>query len=132
MRILVALLCAFGLPLSAFATTLQCEVTDGAYKAPGDTSLVDAGRRDPNIIGSIFLVKREPGEIVGSELFSNVSDKVTVLRNVNEIINILEVMSVSQHSDLKFLAIKEFEGKLTFSYYFGNLNLLLTGDCADT
>ena len=132
MRTLIALLGAFGLTQSAFATTLECQVTDSAYKSPGSTSIADATTTDPNIIGKVFYLKRETGEVVGSSLFSNEGGVVTILHNVNEIINIVEVMSIDDHSDLKFLSIHEFEKKLTFSYYIGFLNLMLIGRCTET
>ena len=132
MKTFIALLGAFGLTQSALATTLECQVTDSAYKSPGSTSIADATITDPEIIGEVFYLKRDTGEIVGRSVFSNENEVVTILHNVYEIINIVEVMSIDDHSDLKFLSVHEYEGKLTFSYYVGFLNLMLIGSCAET
>ena len=129
MRTIVCFLCAYLLAFSAAADTLQCEVSDGAYKSPGSTSLVDALMRDPTLSGNVFHVNRETGEIVGSSLLRNEGKKITILRNIDEIINVVEIMSVNDHFDLTFLAVKEFEGKLTFSYYIGFFGLMLIGEC---
>lgn len=129
MRIIACLLCAYLLAFSAAADTLQCEVSDGATKLPGSTSIVDPAITDPTLVGNVFHVNRETGEIVGSALFRNDGETITILRDIDEIINVVEIMSVNAHFDLTFLAVREFEGKLTFSYYAGFFDLMLIGEC---
>ncbi len=123
------ILLIFLLPAAVFASTFECSAVEGVYQPPGQSTLEDAGGRDQSVIGRVFHVKRESGEIVGSGLFASEDETITILRDVNEIINTFEVMYTNKHSDLKFLKISEFEGDLTFSFYFGWLRLLLIGKC---
>ena len=117
------------LSMPTYATTFECKTVEGVYQSPGETTFIDTGKRDPSIIGGVFHVKRESGEIVGSGLFASKDETITILRDVNEILNTFEVMYTNKHSDLKFLKISEFKDDLTFSFYFGWLRLLLIGEC---
>ena len=129
MRLIILLLHL--LPAVTLASTFECKTIEGVYQSPGATTLTDAGERDPTVIGRVFHVKRDNAEVVGSSLFSSDDETVTILRDINEIINTLEVIYTNKHSDLKFLKIKEFKGDITFSYYFGWLRLLLVGECTE-
>ena len=113
------------------ANDFKCTVKEGVYKTPGSAELDDASHRDQSVIGAVFYVRRDSGEIVGSSPFDNGGDVISVLRNIDEIINTVEIMSKNDQSDVKLLKVDELYEKLTFKYYFGWLGLLLTGDCSD-
>jgi len=124
----LALILTF-LPNASFANGFNCRVLNGVYKPPGTARLDDALKRDTSINGQNFYIKRETGVIGGSSIFANINEEIRILSDIKGTINSYVVTSVSKHSDAKILKIDEFDGKLTFIYYFSWLGLFLTGEC---
>lgn len=122
----------FSMSTVALSSDFSCRVSTGVYNPPGVIRLDDAATRDPSVIGKVFSVDRKTGNVAGDGIFGNAGEDVNVLRNVNEIINVFEVLSTNRHSDVKVLSIYQLKTKIHFKYYFGWLGLLLIGECNGT
>jgi hypothetical protein len=131
MKYIVLFLILCGSILPASATDFQCRVEGGVYKPQGESILHDVGQLDKSLVGEIFFVTRETGVVVGNNLLGNEGEQITILRNIDEVLNSFEVMSMNAHSDVKVLDIFEFKDKLTFKYYFGYPGLLVIGPCIE-
>jgi len=127
--VLVLLLCVSITPVSA--ADFQCRVEGGVYKPQGESILHDARQLDKSLIGEVFIVSRGTGVVVGNNILGNEHEQITILRNIDEVLNSFEVMSMNAHSDVKLLDIFEFKDKLTFKYYFGYPGLLAIGTCIE-
>ena len=131
MKFIVLFLIFCGSILPALAADFQCRVEGGVYKPQGESILHDVGQLDKSLVGEVFFVTRETGVVVGNNLLVNEGEQITILRNIDEVLNSFEVMSINAHSDVKVLDIFEFKDKPTFKYYFGYLGLLVIGPCIE-
>ncbi len=125
----ILFLCVSIMPVSA--ADFQCRVEGGVYKPQGEPILHDARQLDKSLIGEVFFVSRGTGVVVGNNLLGNKGEQITILRNIDEVLNSFEVLSMNAHSDIKLLDIFEFKNKLTFKYYFGYPGLLVIGSCIE-
>ena len=114
---------------TVFADIYECTVTDGSYASPGSTKLVGALARDGSVEGKKFRVDRKSGNITGYSLFENEGEKIEVIRDIDETINVYVLSSTNRKGDVDILSIKEFDGSLTFRYYNQYMGLYLIGTC---
>ena len=129
MKNLAFLLLAVITASTVFGDIYECTVTNGGYASPGSTKLVDAIERDGSIEGKKFQVDRNTGKITGNSLFENEGEKIEVIRDIDESINVYVLASTNRKGDIDILSIKEIDGSLTFRYYNEYMGLYLIGTC---
>ena len=124
----LGLLLAIYAPLSA--ARYECRVKSGAYVLPGSSAITDAFKQDKALSSAVFFVDTETGKVTGTSLFDSGTDQVRVIRNPAENdANSYVVSFTSDKADTRILSIKEFEGKITFTFYSEFFRLFLVGEC---
>ncbi|ADE53322.1 hypothetical protein [Coraliomargarita akajimensis] len=122
---------AFSASLSA--QRYECKITDAVSALPGSDML----DKTDSLIERKFKVNRSTGEIIGdatifgTSVFDNRTQKKEILRDTKDIIDVFVLLSTSSKGDTTILRIKEFKGKLFFTYHHEYLGLFLIGECTE-
>lgn len=116
-------------PVQALGDDISCTVSGEVYVGKGPSESLGQLERGTSFQGQQFSITPDSGAISGSELFANSSQVVTVFLSESDNEETLDVMSRNERGELKYLSVRTHGDLISFSYFFGWLEMLLTGDC---
>ena len=128
------LMMALTLAQSAYgAGVFECQVADGAQKAPGKVKVEAASNRDARILGEVFTLRTRTAEVTGSLIYQTEGHKVEVLRaSADQFTLLIRDAGVARDDDVSVITLERFAGQWTFKHYSSWLGLLTSGTCKES